>query len=107
MPTIHSKTAISANSRSKYCMPIVLVVSASARGLAGLSPSNLISPNQKNIRNIEKRAKGINVLRKNAISRRSNCVILVLCLSIKSNHNSFYVAVPIKQGYNCRLLFIV
>jgi hypothetical protein len=71
MPTIHSSKAITINKVSKYCMPTVLAVRASARGLAGLAPTSLRNPNQKKIRKIDTLATGSKLRLKNAISCKS------------------------------------
>lgn len=71
IPTMHSITARMINSSSKNCIPTVFAVSASANGLAGLNPNNLINPNQKKTMKIDIRATGTNVRLKNAITRRS------------------------------------
>lgn len=71
MPMMHSITARMINSASKYCMPTVLAVNASASGLAGLSPSSLMNPNQKKTMKIDIRATGTNVRRKNSMTLRS------------------------------------
>lgn len=66
-------------------MPTVRAVRASASGLAGLRPSSLIRPNQKNIKNIENRATGTKVRLKNSISFKSNEVILIVCFFMVSS----------------------
>lgn len=74
IPITHSITDSRINNVSKCCIPIVCAVNAWARGLAGLSPSNLIIPNQKKIKKIEKRATGICMRLKKSIIFRSRCV---------------------------------
>lgn len=74
MPITHSISESRINNVSKCCIPTVCAVNASARGLAGLRPSNLMIPNQKKIKKIEKRATGMWIRLKNAISFKSMCV---------------------------------
>lgn len=71
IPITHSTAASSIKSASKYSIPTVLAVSASASGLAGLMPSSFMSPNQKNMRNRETRATGLKVRWKKSINRTS------------------------------------
>jgi hypothetical protein len=64
-----------------------LAVKASANGLAGLNPSIFMNPNQKNTKKIEKRANGMNVRLKKAISLRSTSekTILLFRLFVMMN----------------------
>ena len=82
-------------------MPTVLAVSASASGLAGLNPISLIRPNQKNIRNIENRATGINVRLKNAMSRKSISDILILFLFVFLTISIFSIAPEYWNSEKC------
>ncbi|MEF3269436.1 hypothetical protein, partial [Campylobacter jejuni] len=68
IPITHSITASTINKASKYCIPTVFAVNASASELAGLKPKILIRPNKKKIINIDTRATGRNQRLKNAMS---------------------------------------
>ncbi len=88
-----SKTANKLKSIEKYIEPTVPAINACASGLAGLMPINLMIPNQKNIRNREKRATGKNDFLKNLISFRSNDSTAFFLLPTVDQYQSFSTAI--------------
>lgn len=73
MPITHSIRESKMNRVSKCCIPTVWAVSAWASGPAGLSPSNLMLPNQKKIKKIENRATGMCMRLKKVSIFKSRC----------------------------------